>query len=119
MPLFQNGWTKGDIETAIGRDRPDELLHVPIMVSMDPPDCAWAEAVCLSLARHPHVNVRGNAVLGLGHLARTCGRLDLSAVVPVLCAALKDPAPYVRDQAETAADDLSHFLDIVVPRPFS
>jgi hypothetical protein len=99
-----------EADAAIARDRPDELLHVPIRVSLDPPDCVWAQDVCVRLAAHPHPNVRGNAVLGFGHLARTCGALDEAVVRPLLEAAMRDPDEYVRGQADAAAGDVAHFL---------
>lgn len=114
MGPFKDGWTKQDIEATLARDRPDELAYIPILIGMDPPDCAWAEAICVMLARHPDADVRANAVLGLGHLARTCGRLDLSIAVPTIAAALHDADPHVRGQAESAADDLLHFLGVTV-----
>lgn len=117
MGPFKDGWTKADIEAVVARGLPGELAYVPLVIGMDPPDCAWAEAICLSLARHPDVDVRANAVLGFGHLARTCGQLDPTAVVRVLAAALEDGDPHVRGQADAAADDLSHYLGIAIPRP--
>ncbi|MBX9401687.1 HEAT repeat domain-containing protein [Lysobacter sp. BMK333-48F3] len=117
MGPFKDGWTKQDIEAAITRGLPDELAYVPILIGMDPPDCAWAEAICVTLARHPDADVRANAVLGLGHLARTCGRLDLSVAVPTIAAALQDADPHVRGQADAAADDLSQYLGVAVPQP--
>lgn len=115
MGPFRDGWTKQDVEAAIARGLPEELLCVPIVIGMDPPDCGWAEAICLSLVGHPDFNVRGNAVLGLGHLARTCRRLDLAAAVPAIAAALHDDNAHVRGQADNAADDLLHYLGIRVP----
>ncbi len=107
---FADGWTVDDMEAAIRRDRPAELLHVPVWVALDPPDCGWAMGVCLRLSRHPHSNVRGNAILGFGHLARTCGVLDRTAIQPIIEAAIQDSDAYVRGQANAAADDLEHFL---------
>jgi hypothetical protein len=34
----------------------------------------WGEGVCARLANHEHFNVRGNAILGFGHLARIHAR---------------------------------------------
>jgi hypothetical protein len=110
MHPFAAGWTTADVDAALARDQPDELLHVPILVSLDPPDCAWAQDVCIRLAAHAHATVRGNAVLGLGHLARTCGALDSPRVLPLLESALRDSDGYVRGQAHAAADDVAHFL---------
>jgi len=117
MGPFQHGWTRQDVESVMARGDPHELLHVPIVVSMDPPDCAWSEAICLALAQHPQATVRGNAVLGFGHLARTCGCLDLAVAIPVIEAALGDAHAYVRAHAEDAAADLLHFLGVEIARP--
>jgi hypothetical protein len=107
---FPDGWTKDDVEAVIARSDPEELWYTPIVVSMDPPDCAWAEGVCLRLAKHSHPIVRGNAILGFGHLARRYGNLDQEAVRPLIEAALHDPDAYVRDHARTAAGDTAYFL---------
>ncbi|WP_408950985.1 hypothetical protein [Lysobacter sp. Hz 25] len=115
MAPFRDGWTKQDIEAAVARGLPEELLYVPIVIGMDPPDCGWAEAICLSLVGHPDFNVRSNAVLGLGHLARTCRRLDLAAAVTAIAAGLHDENAHVRGQADNAADDLLHYLGVRVP----
>lgn len=115
MGPFQDGWTEQDVEAVIARGLPDELLYVPIVISMDPPDFEWAQAICISLASHPHFNVRGNAILGFGHLARTCRRIDAATVVPLVAAALHDESAYVRGHADDAAGDLLHYLDVLVP----
>lgn len=110
MGPFVEGWTEADVEAALVRGDPLELLYVPVVVSLSPPDCAWAEAICVRLASHPHFNVRGNAMLGFGHLARVNGRLDESVVKPILQAALDDEHDYVRGQANAATDDVEFFL---------
>jgi len=117
MGPFQNGWTEADVEAMLGRGDPAELLYVPIAVGMNAPDCdrKWAEDICLSLAQHPHWNVRGNAVLGLGHIGRTCGELDEPRVLPVISAALTDPNEFVKGQAEGAAAMLEMHAGILVP----
>ncbi len=109
-----DGWTKEDVEAVIRRDVPDALLHVPISVSMYPPDCEWAQDVCVRLSAHPHFNVRGNAILGFGHLARVCRHLDLDLVQPIVEAALTDPHQFVRGQASSAAQDIHMYLGVVV-----
>jgi hypothetical protein len=110
MNPFKDGWTVEDMEAAIGRNLPDELLYVPVWVSLDPPDCEWAQDVCLRLSSHPHYIVRGNAILGFGHLARTCGVLDAERVKPLIERGLRDADEYVRGQADSAADDVTHYL---------
>lgn len=117
MDCFADGWTEKDIEAAIERNNPDELLRVPIIVGMNAPDCeqAWAENVCCSLCEHPHFNVRGNAILGLGHIARTCRKLDLDRAVPLISNAFNDPHEYVRSHANNAACELELYLGVTVP----
>ena len=79
-------------------------------------DPQWAEHICLGLVGHVDETVRGNAILGLGHIARTCRRLDVARVAPKIRAALADPSEYVRGQAEAAAGDLEVFLGMDVRR---
>lgn len=109
------------ITAAIARDDPDELLHVPIALSMEPPEDdhpGYAERICRELARHANANVRGNALLGFGHLARTAGiNWKPVAVRALVEAGLADPDAYVRGQAEAAADDLRHFLKWKLKKP--
>ena len=102
------------ITAALARNDADELLHIPIALSMEPPEeehPGYAEKICRELARHPNFNVRGNAILGFGHLARTVGAFrDAPAVRAAVSAALADPDAYISGQAHAAADDLAHFL---------
>ncbi|MFW2341196.1 hypothetical protein [Brevundimonas sp.] len=105
-------WTPADIEAAIVENDPEAMPYVPIAVSMgcDEADRAWAEEVCVRLSTHPQEWVRGNAILGFGHLARAFRMLDRATIEPLVRAALADPSPVVRGQAEAAADDIAHFL---------
>jgi hypothetical protein len=108
--------SREDVEAALARAQPEELLRVVLAVSLHSNDGTWASAVCLQLARHEHFNVRGNAILGLGDLARRFHRLD-PAALGVIEDGLRDSHPYVRGQAESAADDVQHFLRWKVSRP--
>jgi len=100
----------------MARGLPDELLYAPIVVGMNAADCdrLWAESICLRLADHPHFNVRGNAVLGLGHIARTCRALTAETAFPVIERGLQDPHPYVRGHADNAASDVHIYLGLLV-----
>ena len=93
MGPFRDGWTEADIEAVLANGEPQELLYVPIVVSLDPPDWAWSQAICVRLAGHPDANVRGNAILGFGHLARVCGKLDEAVVRPLIESALTAIVP--------------------------
>lgn len=110
MGPFKDGWTVQDVEDVIEKGEPDELLHVPIIVSMEPPDADWSQEICLNLVDHNHWNVRGNAILGFGHLARTTGALDKERVLPLVSSARSDPHEYVRGHAHDAANDIRNYL---------
>ena len=102
-------------EAAIARDDPAELLYVPVAASLYSDDLEWAQHLCARLAEHPHLNVRGNAILGFGHLARRFRHLDRAVVEPLVLDALADSNPYVRSQADSVVDDLRHYLDWHLP----
>ena len=111
-------WTPADIEAVIAGNDPEKMPYVPIAVAMgcEEGDRDWAEDVCVRLSVHPQEWVRGNAVLGFGHLAREFRALSRARVEPLVRAALSDPSPVVRGQAEAAADDITHVLGWS-PRP--
>jgi hypothetical protein len=71
IPVF----SRVDVEGALLRDKPDELLYAVLSAALYGKDFAWAQDVCLRLAKHPDRRVRGNAMLGFGHLARLHRRL--------------------------------------------
>ena len=104
-----------EAEAAIVRNDPAELRNVPVAVSLYAADRAWAEDICIRLARHPNEYVRGNAILGFAHLARRFRTLEPSTVEPLIVRALRDPVDYVQMQAINTADDFAHFLGWRLP----
>lgn len=106
-----------EVESALSRDDTEELSSAVVSAALYSDDSVWAEDLCLRLAGHADANVRGNAVLGFGHIARIHGRLDEGRVSPLIEAALRDESQYVRGHAESAADDVEHFLGWKVGRP--
>ena len=113
MGPFNDGWTKEQVETVIKRDDVDEVLYAPIVATMDPPDFAWSEAICIQLANHEHYNVRGNAILGFGHLARIFGRASDQART-LVSKALGDGHDFVSGHAHSARDDIEHYTGILL-----
>lgn len=109
MGPFADGWDEAKVEAVLARGDADELLYVPIVVSLEPPDCAWSLAICKRLVAHSDPRVRGNAFLGLGHLARMCGKME-TEIGPLIEAAQSDPEWEVRAKANDAAHDINHFL---------
>lgn len=89
------------MEAVIEGCNPQELIEVPISVSLYDQNPRWALLVCLGLSGHAHPEVRGYAILGIGHLARRFGKLDFEDVVIELVEdALRDRDEYVRGQAK-------------------
>jgi hypothetical protein len=101
---------RAEVEAAIERDDPTELMDVAMRVGLDAEERAWAQSCCAQLARHRNAQVRGNAVAGLGHLARRFGRLDPNRIKRIVAIALCDRSEYVREMARSAAEDLRTFL---------
>ena len=103
-------WSRQAVEQALGGGDPLALTIAVLAVSLHDPDWAYAQSVCVRLSTHPHHNVRGNAVLGLGHIARVHQRLDQTIAWPIIQRALGDEDEYVRGHADAAADDTEIFL---------
>jgi len=66
-------------------------------------------ALLLRAAKSRSALTRGNAILGLGHLARRFSSLDRILVAPTLREALSDPDQYVRGHATSAVEDARTF----------
>jgi hypothetical protein len=98
------------VEAALERDDPRELADLVLEIALDADEREWAQACCAELARHRNANVRGNALVGLGHLARRFGQLDPHRIKRIVSIALWDRSDYVRRQAKSAAEDLATFL---------
>ena len=99
-----------EVERLIAEDRFEELRNAVIDVAMAAEDYKWAEDVCIRLSQHSDPVVRGNAVLGFGHLARRFGSLELDVVLPIAKRALNDSDAYVQGHADSALDDIQMFM---------
>jgi hypothetical protein len=107
----------GEIEDVIAHDDLERLPIAVLSASLHSADPEWAERICLRLARHEDPRVRGNAILGFGHIARLHGRLTEQVVKPIIEAALNESDEYVRGHADSAADDAELFLKWRCRRP--
>ncbi len=103
------------LKAAIASDDVDVLGEMIIGAALYEEDFDVVQAACIQLSGHQAAVIRGNAVLGLGHIARGFERLDAQAVELVRLS-LRDSSVYVRRQAYAAAGDLEHFLGIDVGR---
>jgi hypothetical protein len=101
------------LRDAIHKNDADALGPMIIAASLYEDDFDIAYGACVQLSSHPDEVVRGNAILGLGHLARLFGHLGNEAP-EIVKRGMADPSAYVRGQAYAAAGDLQHFLGIEV-----
>jgi len=108
---------RAGFEEALERDDPLELERLVLDAALESDDRVWAECYCARLAKHRNAVVRGNALLGFGHLARRFGALDRNRVKRLIEIALHAHHEYVRRQAESAADDLETYLSWRFDRP--
>ncbi|MHB8846562.1 MAG: hypothetical protein ACYC7L_17655 [Nitrospirota bacterium] len=85
MTRFQDlhAITPADLDAAIVRNDPDELLLVPITAALLAEEPSLAVGACVRLSRHCLSGIRANAVVSLGHLARRIRSLDERLVRPV------------------------------------
>jgi hypothetical protein len=103
--------SQDEAEAALLRNAPKELARVVLSVGMHAESLPWAEDYCASLGVHADEQVRGNAVMALGHLARRFGGLDEHKVKPVVRRALKDKSAFVRAQVIAALEDMEFFKE--------
>ena len=109
--------TRKTAEQALRINDPEELGRIVIAVGLHEDDFQWAQSFCLLLTQHEHYNVRANAILSLGHLARRFGTLDRKHVQPIIEAGFVDVHEIVRMQAHAAASDVEHFLRWKLRKP--
>ena len=76
----------------------------------------WVKDICVEYARSPNENIRGIAILCLGHLARIHGTLDVDSVIPVFTNLLNDQSSFVSDYADIALSDV---LTYCIPASYS
>jgi hypothetical protein len=99
-----------EIRSALSRGDAETAARLIVGLTLHALDLQAAIEVCSEATRVADEVVRGNAILGLGHLARRFRQIDRVRVEPLILAGLKDVSAYVRGQAQAAADDVHHFL---------
>ena len=109
--------SRAEVEEIVARDDPETLARAVLSACLHAEDVTWAESLCERLAGPRDAAVRGNAILGLGHLARIHRHLTQASARALIAAALTDPSDYVRGQADAAADDVEQFLGWVCRQP--
>lgn len=99
------------LERAIADDDVETLRTMIIGAALYEEERNIVEPACLRLSGHRDEIVRGNAILGFGHIARLFGDVGAESIDAVR-RGLSDPSEYVRGQAHAAASDLRHFLGV-------
>src|SRR4051812_26345414 len=95
--------THEEAEAVARGDDAGALSRVAISVALADEDLEWSTAFLLSLVRNENANVRGNALLGFGHLARRFRSMPKTALVAAaITAGLADADAFVRGQADAA-----------------
>lgn len=98
---FRDALSRGDTEAA---------AKLIVGLALHIPDLKNGIEACTEGARAENEVVRGNAILGFGHLARRFRQLDRARIEPLIFAGLMDKSDYVRGQAQAAVDDIEFFL---------
>jgi len=114
MGPFSDNWTKEDVEEVLNRGDPEELLYVPVVITMFCADCEWAAHICAKLASHADALVRGNALLGFGYLAKWCTHVFPQDSIGLVLNGLTDSEDWVRKQASIAVEEIAiHRPDVL------
>jgi hypothetical protein len=109
--------SRAEVEEAL-RNNSEDLSLAVLSAVLFSDDCEWVESVCIRAASHGEPKVKGNAILGFGHLARRSGDFVQPQVATgIIQTALSDSSEYVRGQAESAADDVEAFTAYRIRRP--
>lgn len=86
----------------------DELKRLLISVSLHSQDQVYAERLCAMCSTHADEEVRGNAIIGLGHIIRRFGFLTESSK-QIIKLSLMDESAYVRSHSYSAQEDVELF----------
>ncbi|MBL8626968.1 MAG: hypothetical protein JNK64_37110 [Myxococcales bacterium] len=101
---------------AIARDDVAHLQSGIVAAALNEADYAAAHRMCVVLSGHRDEHVRGNAILGFGHLARRIGEVS-PGDERIVRAGFFDASGHVRGHARSAADDIRMFAGLdVAPR---
>ena len=103
--------TVKEVMNALQRNDAAELRLVAITLALSDLDFHFIQSVCIRLcSSSENDQVRGNALISLGHLARRYRVLDEQTVKPIVEKGLLDASDYVRECAKSAADEIHQFL---------
>lgn len=103
--------TRAQLEALANSGDTEALASALVSIALNECEGAWATSFCLRFVEDSAEDVRGSALLGLGHLARRFRAFDdATAVAQALRKGLQDSSAWVRGQADAASDDFEQFV---------
>lgn len=87
----------------------EEKAELAIALGFDCTDYGFAQLMCIELLKEDNEIIRGNAVIGLAHIARRFKKLDKRIVKPYLLRELRENVE-CRDLIVEAIDDINMYL---------
>ena len=86
-----------------------EKAELAMALGFDCPDYGFAQSMCIQLLQTEDEIVRGNAIIGLAHIARRFGKLDKRVVKPYLLRELRENVK-CKDFVADAIYDINMYL---------
>ena len=86
-----------------------EKAELAMALGFDCPDYGFAQSMCIQLLQTEDEIVRGNAIIGLAHIARRFGKLDKRVVKPYLLRELRKNVK-CKDLVADAIHDINMYL---------
>lgn len=83
-------YTNSDVVQIVRTGSNAEKADLAIALGFDCPDYGLAQSMCIQLLQTEDEIIRGNAVIGLAHIARRFRKLDKRVVKPYLLRELRD-----------------------------
>jgi hypothetical protein len=99
-----------DLEKLVESGNENAIVEALLSAAYYDPDWRWVQGLCLRFLDHADRNVRWNAAICLGHIARIHRNLDLELVLPKLLALKGDPS--IASSVEEALEDIRFFLRV-------
>lgn len=106
--------TREEVTERLRTGSNEAVARLLIGIGLYEDDFQFALTSVLSCVAAENANVRGNAVLCLGHIARVHSEMPV-ACVEIINRALTDADDFVRGQAMCAAQDVGQFIPALRP----
>jgi hypothetical protein len=100
-----------DIFTLIHSNDTKQVVDGLLALTLNVDDFELKQKINIAYSTHENENIRGIAVLCLGHMARIHRKADKKLVYPVIQRALQDGSAFVRGHADSALDDTIFFVN--------